>query len=152
MTNEDTYKIIVSVILVSIAILPTSFSGYRVLNPAGALLKGLGITLFKDEESYVVEERSIEDLELLQGEEKQMQVTHSYDVGLVNEISGTGGHLCAAGIVIILGAFIEKLTTTSIIMAFVTFFGFLFARLLRICLDGNPGKKVIQGAIIELIF
>eukprot|EP01084_Bolivina_argentea_P110075 196611_1 len=126
MTNEDTYKIIVSVILVSIAILPTSFSGYRVLNPAGALLKGLGITLFKDEESY--------------------------DVGLANEISGTGGHLCAAGIVIILGAFIEKLTTTSIIMAFVTFFGFLFARLLRICLDGNPGKKVIQGAIIELIF
>eukprot|EP01084_Bolivina_argentea_P110077 196613_1 len=123
MANGD--EIAVTVILCIVGLVPTFAGGFRFLSPISALLKGLGITLFKDEESY--------------------------DVGLVNEITGTGGHLCAAGIVIVVGAFVEKLTSTSIIVAFIVFWGFAIARIFRMCFDGNPGKGVIQGLIIELV-
>eukprot|EP01084_Bolivina_argentea_P178098 307890_1 len=126
MAEEDGYKIGVSIILCVIAILPLLSSAFRIYNPPQALLKGLGITLFADEASY--------------------------DVGLVNDIAGSGGHMNFACIVMIIGAFIEKLTSTSIIVALIMFWGYAFARVVRMCMDGNPGKGVVQGTVFEVVF
>ena len=55
------------------------------------------------------------------------------------------------GIVVLLGAFIQRLSYTSTIAAIVVFLGFGIARVIGLGLDGNPGVGVIQGIIVEFV-
>jgi hypothetical protein len=55
------------------------------------------------------------------------------------------------GLIVLLGAFIQRLSYTSIIAAIVLFLSFGIARLIGFGLDGNPGEGVIQGMIIEFV-
>jgi hypothetical protein len=73
------------------------------------------------------------------------------DVGLLSEARATGGAVVASGLVVILGAFSQRLSYTSTISAIVIFLGFGVARLIGFGLDGNPGQGVIQGLIIEFV-
>lgn len=75
----------------------------------------------------------------------------SNDVGLLSEARATGGVVVGAGLVVILGAFNQKLAYTSTIIAIVIFLGFGIARLIGFGLDGNPGEGVIQGIIFEFV-
>ena len=75
----------------------------------------------------------------------------SNEAGQLSEARATGGAVVGFGIVIILGAFNQRLSYTSIIAAIVVFLGFGIARLIGFGLDGNPGMGVIQGIIIELV-
>jgi hypothetical protein len=70
-------------------------------------------------------------------------------VGLLNEARATGGVVVGFGLLILLGAFIKKLSYTSTIAAIVLFFGFGVARLIGFAMDGNPGDPLMQGIIIE---
>ena len=74
------------------------------------------------------------------------------DAGLLNEARGTGGCVAGFGLLIFLGAFIQKLSYTSTIAAIVLFLSFGIARLIGIALDGNPGEELIQGMIMEFVF
>ena len=71
--------------------------------------------------------------------------------GLLSEARGTGGVVVGFGIVIVLGAFYNRLSFTSTISAIVLFLGFGIARVIGLVLDGNPGEMVIQGIISEFI-
>ena len=73
------------------------------------------------------------------------------DVGLLSEARATGGVVVGFGLVIILGAFRQRLSYTSTISAIVIFLGFGMARLIGFGLDGNPGEGVIQGIIFEFV-
>jgi len=56
------------------------------------------------------------------------------------------------GLLILLGAFNQKLSFTSTIAAIVVFLGFAMARVLGFALDGNPGEALVQGMIFEFVF
>ena len=76
-------------------------------------------------------------------------VTLDNQAGLLSEARATGGAVVGFGLLILLGAFIQKLSYTSTIAAIVVFLGFGVARLIGFAIDGNPGEGVIQGIIIE---
>ena len=76
----------------------------------------------------------------------------SNDVGLLNEARATGGVVVGFGLLILLGAFNQKLSYTSTIAAIVLFFGFGIARIIGFAMDGNPEEVLIQGTIMEFIF
>ena len=75
----------------------------------------------------------------------------SNEAGLLSEARGAGGAVVGFGIVVLLGAFNQRLSYTSTIAAMVVFLGFGIARLIGFSLDGNPGEGVIQGIIIEFV-
>ncbi len=79
-------------------------------------------------------------------------ITLDNQAGLLSEARATGGAVVGFGILILLGAFIQKLSYTSTIAAIVLFLGFGIARLIGFAMDGNPGDGVIQGIIIEFVF
>ena len=79
-------------------------------------------------------------------------ITLDNQAGLLSEARATGGAVVGFGLLILLGAFIQKLSYTSTIAAIVLFLGFGVARLIGFAMDGNPGDGVIQGIIIEFIF
>ena len=74
------------------------------------------------------------------------------DVGLLNEARATGGVVVGFGVLILLGAFIQKLSYTSTIVSIVIFFAFGIARLIGFAIDGNPGEPLIQGMVFEFVF
>ncbi len=76
----------------------------------------------------------------------------SNDVGLLNEARATGGVVTGFGLLILSGAFIRKLSYTSIVAAIVLFLGFGIARLIGFVMDGNPEEALIQGIVFELVF
>ena len=74
------------------------------------------------------------------------------DVGLLNEARATGGVVIGFGLLILFGAFSQKLSYTSTISSIVVFLGFGIARLIGFVLDGTPGEALIQGIKFEFIF
>jgi len=78
-------------------------------------------------------------------------ITLDNQAGLLSEARATGGAVVGFGIVVLLGAFNQRLSYTSTITALVVFLGFGIARLIGFSLDGNPGEGVIQGIIIEFV-
>ena len=78
-------------------------------------------------------------------------ITLDNQAGLLSEARATGGAVVGFGIVVLLGAFNQRLSYTSTITAIVVFLGFGIARLIGFSLDGNPGEGVIQGIIIEFV-
>lgn len=75
----------------------------------------------------------------------------SQEAGLLSEARATGGIVLGFGLVILMGAFIQKLSYTSTLAAIVVFFGFGIARIISFALDGNPGEGIIQGIIFEFV-
>ena len=75
----------------------------------------------------------------------------SDEAGLLSEARATGGAVVGFGLVILMGAFIQRLSYTSTLAAIVIFFGFAIARVIGFALDGNPGEGVIQGIIVEFV-
>ena len=75
----------------------------------------------------------------------------SDEAGLLSEARATGGVVVGFGLVILMGAFSQRLSYTSTIAAIVIFFGFGIARVIGFTLDGNPGEGVIQGIIFEFV-
>ena len=73
------------------------------------------------------------------------------EAGLLSEARGTGGVVVGFGIVILLGAFSQRLSYTSTIAAIVVFLGFGISRVIGFALDGVPGEGVIQGIIFEFV-
>ena len=76
-------------------------------------------------------------------------ITLDNQAGLLSEARATGGAVVGFGLLILLGAFIQKLSYTSTIAAIVLFLGFGVARLIGFAMDGNPGDPLMQGIIIE---
>ena len=72
--------------------------------------------------------------------------------GLLNEVRSAGAVIAGFGLVILLGAFIQKLTYSSTIVAMVVFLGFAIGRSISAMIDGDPGNAIKQAIIIEFVF
>jgi hypothetical protein len=72
--------------------------------------------------------------------------------GLLSEVRGAGGVLMVSGLVVGLGALRHAWSRTSVVLAAVVFSSLGAGRLLGLVLDGSPGRGVLQGMAIELVF
>ena len=73
------------------------------------------------------------------------------DASLLNEMRGVSAVILCAGIIILLGTFIGKLTFTSHFIASLIFVGFAIGRLISLKADGKPSKQITQGILFELV-
>ncbi|MEM7086938.1 MAG: DUF4345 domain-containing protein [Bacteroidota bacterium] len=73
------------------------------------------------------------------------------DASLLNEMRGVSAVMLCAGIIILLGTFIGKLTFTSHVVASLIFLGFAIGRLISLKADGKPSNQIIQGILFEVV-
>ncbi|WP_109098299.1 DUF4345 domain-containing protein [Aquimarina sp. AU58] len=73
------------------------------------------------------------------------------DASLLNEMRGVAAVMLFAGMIILLGTFIEKLTFNSHLVASLIFIGFAIGRLISLKADGKPSKQIIQGILFEIV-
>ena len=73
------------------------------------------------------------------------------NISLLNEIRPPGGALLASGIVIMLGAFVAKLTFTSAVISIVMYLSYGISRVLSIAIDGMPAEGLVMATVIEII-
>lgn len=69
---------------------------------------------------------------------------------LLNEVRAQGGALLAAGIVVIVGAFVPKLTFTSALTSVLVYLSYGLSRILSMAVDGLPITSLIIVAVLEI--
>ena len=74
------------------------------------------------------------------------------EVNLLNEVRGVSAVMLCAGIIILLGIFLPKLTLTSLVVATLIFLGFAIGRGVSSAVDGKPNKLIRKGVVYELVF
>jgi hypothetical protein len=72
------------------------------------------------------------------------------NISLLNEIRAPGGALLASGVLIILGAFWEKLEFTSIVLAALLYLSYGLSRMYSMAVDGAPAEILVYVAIAEI--
>jgi len=72
------------------------------------------------------------------------------DINLLNEIKASGGGLMSASVVIMLGAFVSRLSFASTLLATLLYLGYGFSRLLSMAVDGMPSSEMIYIAGFEI--
>lgn len=73
------------------------------------------------------------------------------NISLLSEIRAPGGALLASGILIILGAFVAKLTFTSVVISSLIYFSYGISRILSIAIDGMPAEGLVIATAVEII-
>ena len=73
------------------------------------------------------------------------------DVSLLNEIRAPGAALLASGILIISGAFVDKLAFTAVVVSTLLYLSYGLSRVMSIAIDGMPVEGLVQAAILEII-
>ncbi len=72
------------------------------------------------------------------------------DVSLLNEMRASGGALLASGVLVMSGAWVPKLTFTSITVASLLYLSYGLSRVLSIVIDGMPDPGLVQVAALEI--
>jgi len=73
------------------------------------------------------------------------------DVNLLNELSASGGALLASGMLITLGAFVDKLAFTATIVSALLYLSYGLSRVVSIAMNGVPIEGLVQAAILEIV-
>lgn len=73
------------------------------------------------------------------------------NISLLSEVRAPGGALLACGLLIMGGAFIDRLRFTAIVLAALLYLSYGLSRILSMALDGMPGPNLMQATILELI-
>jgi hypothetical protein len=73
------------------------------------------------------------------------------NINLFNEIRAPGGALLAGGILIMLGAFVDKLTFTSVVVSTLLYLSYGLSRILSMAIDGMPAEGLVQAAALEIV-
>jgi hypothetical protein len=71
-------------------------------------------------------------------------------VTLLNELRSHGFSLIGIGLLIAAGALVQRLTTTSLLVAAFFYLTYGFSRLLGIVLDGAPADGLVASMAVEL--
>lgn len=70
---------------------------------------------------------------------------------LLNEIRAPGGALLASGILIMSGAFMDKLAFTSVLVSTLLYLSYGLSRVMSIAIDGVPAEGLVQAAVLEIV-
>ena len=81
--------------------------------------------------------------------------TYGIEIGdnssLLNEIRAPGAALLASGILIMSGAFIEKLTFSAIVVSTLLYLSYGLSRLMSMVIDGIPVEGLVHAAVLEIV-
>ncbi len=72
------------------------------------------------------------------------------DISLLNEVRASGGALLASGILIMLGAFVARLTFVSLVISALLYLSYGVSRILSMVVDGTPDELLVQVAFLEI--
>ena len=72
------------------------------------------------------------------------------NASLLSETRAPGGALLASGILVILGAFVAKLTFTSTVVAALVYLSYGLSRILSMAIDGLPAEGLVQVTVLEI--
>jgi len=72
-------------------------------------------------------------------------------ISLLNEIKAGGGGLFAVGVLIMLGAFVSKLSFTSAIVSTLLYLSYGLSRIMSIMIDGMPAEGLVGAAGLEIM-
>ena len=78
-------------------------------------------------------------------------ITLGTDINLLSEIRAPSGVLLIGGIVILLGAFVSKLTDIAIILSGLIYTTYGLSRLVGIFFDGLPNEPLLMAMIVEFV-
>ncbi len=70
---------------------------------------------------------------------------------LLNEMRAPGGALLASGILIMSGAFVDKLAFTAVVVSTLLYLSYGLSRVMSIAIDGMPAEGLVQAAALEII-
>ena len=70
---------------------------------------------------------------------------------LLNEIRAPGGALLVSGILIMSGAFVDKLTFTAVVVSTLLYLSYGLSRVMSIAVDGIPAEELVQAAVLEIV-
>jgi len=70
---------------------------------------------------------------------------------LLNEIRAPGGALLAIGILIISGAFVDRLAFTAVVVSTLMYLSYGLSRVMSIAIDGIPAEGLVQAAVLEIV-
>ena len=73
------------------------------------------------------------------------------NVSLLNEIRASGGALLASGLLIMSGAFVDKLTFTAAVVSTLLYLSYGLSRVMSIAIDGVPVEGLLQAAVLEIV-
>mgnify|MGYP005725529907 CR=1 FL=1 len=73
------------------------------------------------------------------------------NISLLSEVRAPGGALFASGILMVLGAFVSKLTFTSLVVSILIYLSYGLSRILGMAIDGMPGEALIMATVLEII-
>jgi len=73
------------------------------------------------------------------------------NVSLLNEIRAPGGALLLCSVLIISGAFIPKLSFTSIVLATLLYLSYGLSRIVSMVVDGKPDEILVYVAVLEIV-
>lgn len=68
---------------------------------------------------------------------------------LLSEVRASGGALLSIGVLIMLGAFVAKLTFTSVVVSSLFYLSYGLSRILSMAVDGMPAQGIVQAAALE---
>ena len=73
------------------------------------------------------------------------------NISLLNETRAPGGALLASGILVMSGAFVAKLTFTSVVVSTLVYLSYGLSRILSMAIDGMPDEGLVQVAVLEIV-
>ncbi|WP_033438040.1 DUF4345 domain-containing protein [Saccharothrix sp. NRRL B-16314] len=73
------------------------------------------------------------------------------DPSLLSELRAAGGALLAIGSVVLLGAFVPRLTPTAAALGALLHLSYGLSRLLGMAVDGMPSAGLVTAAAVELL-
>jgi len=73
------------------------------------------------------------------------------DVSLLNETRAPAGALLAIGILIMSGAFVDRLVFTATVVSSLLFLSYGLSRVISIAIDGMPVEGLVQAAVLEIV-
>ncbi|CAL2104072.1 conserved membrane protein of unknown function [Tenacibaculum sp. 190130A14a] len=82
---------------------------------------------------------------------KSSGIKLSNNVDLLNEVRGVSAVMFCAGIIILLGILIPKMSLTSFTVGTLIFSGFALGRVVSLLIDGKPNKQIMQGIMFEIV-
>lgn len=73
------------------------------------------------------------------------------NISLLSEVRAPGGTLLVAGILIMSGAFVAKMTHISILLSCLFYLSYGLSRVLGIMMDGVPSESLMIATVVEII-
>lgn len=81
----------------------------------------------------------------------RIPIDYGGDIGMLNDVRGSGGVLLGSGVLIMLGVFRASFRMFSTLTLSIIFLGFGLGRLASIGIDGLPPETQIKATVVEII-